>query len=621
MLTYMRTRSKKWVKWIIFGAIIIVFVFWGGSSYLTKETNKIAKIDRYIVTQQQYAKAYEDTLRMYQNQLGNALTPEMVKQLDLKNKVLDQIIDEYVLNYEAKKLGITVSDEELQSAIRRFPPFQENGQFSPENYRRLLAYQRLTPAQFEDMQRKEVLKQRIYTLIAENVVVSPTEIASLFKYQNDTFNLGYVAIDTQAYVSGINVTDPEAAVFYDANKEKYKIPPKITLTCILFPSVNYTKDVTVTADDAKGYYDSHKDEFNQKPKVRGRHILISVPQGADAAVASQKKELAQKVYDQVKAGGDFAALAKQYSEDAATKSGGGDFGLVPTDSLPKEMAEAFSKMKTGEVSAPVKTNLGFHMLKLEAREEGKSVTLEEATPSIMEKMKLERAKIFAGDVANKSYQDLYEQGKTDLAAYARSHGLPVKQIGPFAEGESIGIPNAARIVKNAFLYPKGELGSVVDTDDGYMIYSVTDKISSRIPELSEVKDRVIADVKRSKSLEKAKAYAARLQKNRTELEAAARLSTGDFKRTAYVIPELGMIPGVKNDLDKLDSPRTYIQGGKVYVVWVQKKQEADMKGADQNQLRKIRDELLSRKREMAVETFLQEARKSHDITIEKEKLQ
>ncbi|HQI02798.1 MAG TPA: SurA N-terminal domain-containing protein, partial [Deltaproteobacteria bacterium] len=263
MLTYMRTRSKKWVRWIIFGAIIIVFVFWGGSTYLTRESSKIAKIDRYIITQQQYAKAYEDALSMYQSQLGNALTPDMIKQLDLKNKVLDQMIDEYVLDYEAKKLGITVSDEELQMAIRNFPPFQEDGQFSPENYRRVLAYQRLTPAQFEDMQRKEVLKQRIYALIAENVVVSPAEVSSLYKYQNDVFNLSYVTIDAQAYEKDMNVSDQEAAAFYDANKERYKIPPKIALTYILFPSVNYTKDVTVTPDDVKGYYDSHKDEFIQ----------------------------------------------------------------------------------------------------------------------------------------------------------------------------------------------------------------------------------------------------------------------------------------------------------------------------------------------------------------------
>lgn len=620
MLTYMRTRSKKWVRWIIFGAIIIVFVFWGGSTYLTRETTKIAKIDRYIITQQQYSKAYEDSLRMYQNQLGDALTPEMVKKLDLKNTVLDQMIDEYILDDEAKKLGITVSDEELQAAIRRFPPFQENGQFSPENYRRLLSSQRLTPPQFEEMQRKEILKQRIYALISENVVISPAEIASLYKYQNDIFNLSYVTIDAQSYAKDINVSDQEAAVYYDANKEKYKVPPKITLTCILFPAVSYTKDVTVTADDARGYYESHKDEFVQKPKVRGRHILISVPQGADSALTAQKQELAKKVYEQIKAGGDFAALAQQYSEDTATKSGGGDFGLVPTDSLPGPMAEAFSKMKSGEVGAPVKTSFGFHVLKLEAREEGKTVTLEEATPAIIENMKLDRAKIVAGDIANNSFKELYEQGKTDLVAYARAKGLQVKQVGPFAEGENTGIPNMAKVMKDVFTLPKGEIGSVVDIDEGYMIYTVTDKVSSRIPEFSEVKDRAIADLKRIKSLEKAKSYAARLQKNRAELEGAARLTTGDFKRTAYVIPQLGMISGVKNDLDKLDSPRTYTQNGKVYVVWIGKKQDIDAKNADPGQLKKIRDELLSRKREMAVETFLQEARKQHSITIEKDKL-
>ena len=207
MLTYMRKRSKSWITKFIFGAIIIVFVFWGGSAYWSKEANKVAKIDRYIITQQQFAKAYSDALRLYQARLGDAFTPEVLAQLDLKKTVLDQMINDYIVNDEARKLGVSVSDEELQEAIRTFPAFQQNGQFSLDSYKRLLQYQRMTPAEFEEQQRKAFFQQRVYSMITENIIVSPQEVEAYYQYQNDSFNLHYLSVDAQSFSKDAVVGD------------------------------------------------------------------------------------------------------------------------------------------------------------------------------------------------------------------------------------------------------------------------------------------------------------------------------------------------------------------------------------------------------------------------------
>ncbi len=584
------------------------------------ETNKVAKIDRHIVTVTQYSKAYQDALKLYQSKLGDNLTPDMIKQLDLKEKVLDQLIDDYILDIQAKKLGISISDEELQKAIREFQPFQQDGQFSADNYRRILQYQRLTPGEFEEMQRKELLRQRVYAMVAENVIVSPEEASSFYKYQNDTFDLNYLTINAQAFLKDIAVSDSEAGIYYDKNKEKYKIPPKITLSYIDFPAAGYMNDVSVSIDEARSYYDSHKDEFTSKTQVHGRHILLRVSQGDSEAVIRQKQEAAQKIYEEIKAGGDFAALAGKYSEDPGTNFTGGDIGLVPKDSLPEPMGDTLYKMTPGEVAPPVRTSLGFHILKLEGKEEGKASTFEEASPMIIGNMKTQRAKILAGDEANNSFKDLYEQGNSNLAAYAQAKGLQVKELGPVAQNENIGIPNSIEITKSAFGYPKGEIGSVVDTQDGYMLYMVKDKISARIPELSEVKDKIVNDLKISKAVEKAKAYAASISKNPAQLGGMPHLTTGEFKRTAYMIPQIGMVAGIKDDLDKLKSPKIYTEAGKIYIVWIGRMQEADVNAASTSQLDKVRKELLSRKREIAVEDFLKEARKQHKIVKDTEKI-
>lgn len=621
MLTYMRKRSKSWITKFIFGAIIIVFVFWGGSAYWSKEANKVAKIDRYIITQQQFAKAYSDALRLYQARLGDAFTPEVLAQLDLKKTVLDQMINDYIVNDEARKLGVSVSDEELQEAIRTFPAFQQNGQFSIDSYKRLLQYQRMTPAEFEEQQRKAFFQQRVYSMITENIIVSPQEVEAYYQYQNDSFNLHYLSVDAQSFSKDAVVGDEEAAAYYETNKERYKIAPRIVLTAVLFPVERYFDEAAVSVDEARDYYDSHRQEFAEEAKIHGRHILIRVPQDADQTTIDKKRAAAQKIYDQVKAGGNFAELAKKYSEDPGTSAAGGDIGTVPQSSLPASMAEAFSGMKHGEVRGPVQTALGFHVLKLEKKSEAKQRSFEEVSASIVERMRHQRAKIIARDEAGNAHMELFEQGINDLAGYAESKGLETREIGPFAEGENIGIAGSEEFVRQAFTLPQGEIGAVVETDEGCIIYMVKEKIAARIPEFQEIRSRVVEDVLAQKSLEKAKEHAGDLaKKTLAELNAMSPESTGEFRRTSYLVPKLGMIEGLQDDLGSLQEPKVYTHRNTVYVVWLKEKKEALASGAGENELKRIREELLSRKKEMAIEAFIEEARKRHDVVIDYAKI-
>jgi len=617
----MRKRSKSWITKFIFGAIIIVFVFWGGSAYWSKEANKVAKIDRYIITQQQFAKAYSDALRLYQARLGDAFTPEVLAQLDLKKTVLDQMINDYIVNDEARKLGVSVSDEELQEAIRTFPAFQQNGQFSLDSYKRLLQYQRMTPAEFEEQQRKAFFQQRVYSMITENIIVSPQEVEAYYQYQNDSFNLHYLSVDAQSFSKDAVVGDEEAAAYYETNKERYKIAPRIVLTAVLFPVERYFDEAAVSVDEARDYYDSHRQEFAEEAKIHGRHILIRVPQDADQTTIDKKRAAAQKIYDQVKAGGNFAELAKKYSEDPGTSAAGGDIGTVPQSSLPASMAEAFSGMKHGEVRGPVQTALGFHVLKLEKKSEAKQRSFEEVSASIVERMRHQRAKIIARDEAGNAHMELFEQGINDLAGYAESKGLETREIGPFAEGENIGIAGSEEFVRQAFTLPQGEIGAVVETDEGCIIYMVKEKIAARIPEFQEIRSRVVEDVLAQKSLEKAKEHAGDLaKKTLAELNAMSPESTGEFRRTSYLVPKLGMIEGLQDDLGSLQEPKVYTHRNTVYVVWLKEKKEALASGAGENELKRIREELLSRKKEMAIEAFIEEARKRHDVVIDYAKI-
>ena len=601
MLTYFRKHSKGWLAYTAFGAIIIVFVLWGGSSYLTREAHMIAKIDRNIISIEQFSKAYSDQLKIYQERFGEALTPEMLKKLNLKHTVLEQIIDEDIIEADAKDMDIKVTDSDLQQAISQFPAFNKEGRFDENIYRRYLDYERLSPADFEQKIRKNYLKQLFVSVLTENLIVSRQELFASYHYMNDTYDLSYIPVESASFAKDVQISQDQIRSYYDTNKDRYKLPPRITLEAIEYPSANYLSTIQVTKNDAQDYYVGHKSDFSEPAKIHARHILFKIPEGADADVLAQKEQLIKKVLDEAKAGKDFAALAAQYSEDDQTSKKGGDLGTLPREAYPQGVGHVLGSMKPGEVKGPVRSPLGIHILKLESKEEAKAIPFEEVEATVRDTLRLQRAKQAAHDEAEKAFTQLYEQSKPDIEAYAKAKGLSVKQIGPFYEGQDAGISMSPETLKKD-LHQVGELGEVASTPVGYLFYIVTKKEPSRIPDLKEVEDRVAADLKAQTAVEKAKEYAKKLAASSPEqLSAQNPLSTGDFTHATSAIPKLSMIPKLMDDVDSLTTPKVFESKGTSYVVWIKSKKTADNKALDKKQYDMIMKQLLARKQEMALD--------------------
>jgi peptidyl-prolyl cis-trans isomerase D len=621
MLTYLRKHSKSWLAYTVFGAIIVVFILWGGSSYLTREANKIAKIDRNIISVEQFSRAYADTLKAYQERFGQALTPEMIKRLDLKKTTLDQIINDYIIETDAKDMGIKVTDEDLQQALQQVPAFMEKGKFNMALYQRYLEYERITPTEFEERQRKAFLKQSFLAVLTENVTVPPQEVEATYHYLKDTFDLSYIAIDSAPFAKDVQVSQDQIKAYYDTNKERYKIPPKISIATIDYPSSRYVASAEVTVDDARSYYESHKSEFSIPAKIHARQILIKIPEGADNNVLATKAQLAKKIAGEANAGRDFASLAVQYSEDEQTAKKGGDFGTITRDSIPQGLAGVFDSMKPGEVKGPMRSPLGFHILKLESKEGGGFIPFEQVSSTVMDTLKVQRAKFIAHDEANKAFTELYEQPKLDFEGYAKKKGLQMKSLGPFSEVDDIGIQGSQDILKKAFIFSPGELGEVVDTGNGYLIYMVTKKEPSRIPEQKEASDRIATDIRASTAVEKAKEYAKKLALSSPEqLISQNPSSTGEFTRATNAVPKLSMIPKLMDGLDSLETPKVYESKGMAYVVWLKSKKTVDILLMDKQQRGAITQELLNQKRQVALDSFLEQAKTRHKIVIEQDRL-
>jgi peptidyl-prolyl cis-trans isomerase D len=559
---------------------------------------------------------------MYQARYGNALTPEMLEKLNLKKAVLDQMIDEYIIEDEARRMGITVTDADLQQALQQVPAFQEDGKFSMARYQRYLEIERLTPSEFEEKQRKFFLQDRFLSILTENVTVPSQEVEAAYHYANDSYDLSYIVIDNTQFEKDIQVTPDMIKDYFDKNKERYRIPPKISIAYMDFPASAYVDEAKVTDDEARSYFEGHKNEFGSPAKVHLRQILIKVPQGADSKVITEKTELVKKVAEQANAGQDFAGLARKYSDDEKTARKGGDLGIVTKDDLPEELGSSLESMNTGEVKGPVRSALGFHILKLESKEGGGTPTFEQVSSVVTGKLKLERARLIAREEADKAFSSLYEQQELDFEGFARENGLQINTVGPFAENENASIAGSEEKLKEAFVFSQGDLGDVVPTDRGYIIYMVTKKEPSRIPDIKEVTDRITINLRTEGSAQKAKEYAQKLASTPVQdLAAQNPASTGIFTRSSGAIPKLSALPKLSGELDDLVKPRVYASQGMTYVIWIKSRQFADFRAMDQKTRESITMALLNQKRQMVVDAYLAEAKKKHKIVIDQEKLQ
>lgn len=619
MLTYMRKHSRSWFIKIIFGAIILTFVAWGGSSYWAKEQNKIAKIDKHIISLQEYSKAYDNTLKAYQQQYGPMFTPEIIKMLKLNEKVLDQLINNYILEQEAKRMGVGVTDADLQEAIRSVPAFVSSGTFDMERYQRILDQFQLTPQQFEAQQRQEMIRERVYAIVTDPVFVTKDEVNAAYRARTDTLDLAYLTLDPEQFRATVTVGENDITAWYDTHKESYKLPPMTKIAYVVFEASRFLDLVQVTPQEVQDYYTNHIAEYTTPAKVRARHILIAGPSKADPM--ARPEQTASKVLEQAKSGADFAALAKQYSQDPATNQKGGELGLVEKQALPEGLGDALWAMKPGEIKGPIRTARGYHIVKLEEKQEAVERPLEEVSGAIMQILRERKAKDKAYDEANKAFSTVYETPQMDLAGFARQKNLSLMEFGPFVENGQIDLPMGAKVAKDAAARPQGDLGDLIDTGNGYLLYKVVDKIPARIPELKDVRDKLSADVIKGKLREAAQKQAQELAAQpKAQLEARHPEATGPFTRSAWAIPKLGMDAQLKKDLDNLQQAKVYTIGGKVYVVWLKVYQKADIAQLKEGEARMLREELLRQKKDQVFETFLKQAKARHDITIDREKL-
>ena len=632
MLDQMR-RHKGWLKWSL-ALVVLTFVVFYIPDFLTTNTGAapsevLAEVEGQPITVGTFTRRYNAQINAYRNAYGGQMNDQLLKQLGIDRQILNQLIDEEAMVAESRKQGITVTDVEIRQRILALPGFQENGKFVGEQrYRQILQFQNppMTTADFETSLRRALQIEKLRSAITGWMSISDKDVADEFTRRNEKVKLDVVPITPQAFKSQVTVTDAELAAFFEKAKDKYRIGEKRKAKYAVINVDQVRQTITVPEADITAFYQQNMPQYQTPAQVRASHILFKLEGKDEKAVQALADEVLKKAQAP---GADFAALAKQYSEDDSNNTNGGDLDYFGRGRMVAEFEQAAFSMKAGEISNLVKTAFGFHIIKVVDSKPDTTRPLAEVRTEIEDQLKWQKAQAEAERLA----MSLEATTKTpaDLEKLATSRGLPVIEAGLFLVEEAVGgLGPQPELSQRLFASKEGEVTPAMRVAAGWVFATVTGRQDSYVPKIDEVKARVRDDLVGDKAAELAKARATAIAsdlKGAKDFAAAAKRAGLEVKTTELIargaaIADLGISEAVDAAAFALpqggvsDAISTPTGTAIVRVVERVNVTPAEIEGGRDQ----LRDELVNQRRDKFFGAYMQKAKQGLTINIRQDTL-
>ncbi len=548
MLDVIRGHAQSWGVKVAFGLIIVVFVFWGVGSMQEGPTSVVATVNKKPIVIRDFIREYERQVESLRTRFPG-VTADELKKLGLKRQVLQQMVAETLMQQEAERLGITVTPYELRAAIDQIPAFRDaSGKFDPETYKKVLKAQQTVPGRFEEGVRKDMLGRKMRALVTAGAVVTDAEARDMFTYAQEKRSIDYVLFPLDEYAAAASIEDAALQAWYDSNKARFTEPQKVRLDFVRISAESLAAGIDIPETAIAAFYaENAASYFMQPERVRARHILVRVPEGADEATVQKAEERIADAAAQIKAGKDFAAVAAKVSEDGSARNGG-ELGWFGRGEMVKPFEDAAFGLKPGEVSAPVRSQFGFHLIKSEGHEAQRQKALDEVRNEIRKRLAEEKAIEKVHDSLDNALE-LVSAGKSvdEIAAQLKLERQTSEPLTRESASATLGLKPAD--VTLAFSAPAG---TVIDTpleaEGGYIIARVAEVAPERIPGFDEVRDKVVVAVREDEgarlALKAADEALAGVRDGQLPGALASRVKTSPLFGRDGNIPGLGVDPAL-----------------------------------------------------------------------------
>jgi peptidyl-prolyl cis-trans isomerase D len=450
MLHFIREQVQGWIAWAIVILLIIPFALWGINEYFdTGGPLVAATVNGEKISQRVYQQAYYAQRNRLQEMLGDQYDPGMY-DARIKQQALDDLIDRELLYQVADDAGYRISESTVIETIKSIDGFKEAGQFSNDLYVKQLGAQGESPAGFEQRLARSILTQQLYTGITGSELVTDAQIDATMRLQDQTRDISHLTLVATNHKDENDASDEALKQYYESNLPKYMTEEQVSIEYVELSVNKLVTDVEVTDEELKKYYDDRANQYKVSAERRTRHILVSVEQDADEKTIEAARIKATDLHAKIVAGSDFEKLAEEFSDDPGSAKLGGDIGYFGKGTLDPNYEKAMYNLNKGEVSEPVLSSFGFHIIKLDAIRAEKTKSFAEAKEGIK--------KEYQRDVADKKFFELSEK-LTNLAYEVSSTlddaagavGLPVKTTELFGRrGGGNGIAANPRVAAAAF---------------------------------------------------------------------------------------------------------------------------------------------------------------------------
>lgn len=486
MLTKIREKVQGIIAGFITVLIAVPFALWGINSYFGGvERDYVAKVDGTTIGTQVYRQALE--------QFRDPANPGLIQNPAFKQLVVERLVDQVLLAREAHKRGYRLSDERLGRLIRGLPYFQREGRFDPQLYEAMLRREGIGVRDYEESRRREYTVAQVMAGLAESAIVTEPDIAAVIRLFRQEREVAYALIPTETFLPKVTIAPQDVERYYQAHPDLFRTTEEVRIAYLRLSTQQLLEDYSVAEEELRRLYEQESARFTTPERRRAAHILIALPPQADETETARALAKAQGLARQLRDGADFAALARQYSQDPDSAARGGDLGDVRRGMLPRELEQAVFALPPGGVSEPVRTQYGFHLVKLTGYVPEKRQPFEIARPELVKLVRSRKGVQRFYELSEQLRNLVYEQPDS-LEPAARALGLKLEQSEWFSRAGGRGIAAHPRVVEAAFSTEVLDLrrnSDVIELDaDTFVALRILDHRPAELRPLAEVRRNI-----------------------------------------------------------------------------------------------------------------------------------
>lgn len=523
MLQALREKSSGWIATVILGLLIIPFAFFGVEQVFSQRSETFAaKIeapptwwrtapDWWVVRKafwqkeeisvDEFRSAFERVRQSQRASAGENFDVSEFESIDNKRRILELLVDERVMRMSTDREGFAIGDAQVRQTIESIPDFQVDGKFNLQRYRLMLASRAppMTASQFDEQIREDLKQQMLTRQLQGSAFVTNVEGQRLIALLGEKRDVSYAVLPAPP-ADTAPVAAAEIASWYKAHPEDFRSPEMVTIEYVDIDGAALPLPAAIDEDSLKAQYLQDKARFVEPEQRLTSHILVKVDAAADAAARKAAEAKAQDLFNKAKAAGaDFAALARQYSEDEGSKEGGGDLGWIAKNGqMVKLFEDAVFATAAGTISGPTKTDFGWHIIQVREMKPGHEKPFDEARPEL-ELMLAETARERAFNDLTGMLVDEVMKSPSTLAPAASAAKLPVQKLGPFARGQGTGIAANSAVLRAAFsdeLKQNRQVSDLIEIAPNHsVLIRVVEHTPDRVQPLDKVGLQVVAAVR------------------------------------------------------------------------------------------------------------------------------